>query len=250
MSRGFEDAGEKANKVLAEAVAKRLEPMYCTKCGSRLQVRNVQHKDFDKDTGYPKYVITLGCPHAIVYKTDISKEMRFAWKNPFNRHTVHTISKVIELNSGIADVYCKQCDVYIETDDYNGAIADYSKAIESNPGDVKAYYNRGIAYYKKGDAAKAVSDLEKCIALSTDRELIEAAQQLMYEIKRPFGEVETMKRRGMSAQGWVWLVCTIVAVSYFIWFYIDTEATLFLWLAIAILPVGLLMVWLARKSGS
>jgi len=114
MSRGFEDARETASETLAEAVAKKLKPVYCTKCGSRLQIRSVQHKGFDKDTGYPKYDVILACPHATLYETDISREAQFTWKKPFGRHTVHKVSKVIELSSGITDAYHKRGDAYDE----------------------------------------------------------------------------------------------------------------------------------------
>jgi tetratricopeptide (TPR) repeat protein len=211
MSRGFEDARETANEMLAEAVAKQLRPMYCARCGSRLQVRNVQHRGFDKDTGYPKYDVTLGCPHATLYETDISREVRFAWKNPFDRHSVHKVSKVIELNSDIADAHCKRGDAYHDMGKYNKAIveynvaiklnpnhasahynrafaygqiaeyekaiADYDRVIELDPSDALAYYNRGVAYLNKIEIREGVSDLEKCVELSTDPQLTKAAQR-------------------------------------------------------------------------
>lgn len=108
MSRGFEGAGETANEMLAEAVAKQLRPVYCIRCGSRLQVRKLQQNGFDKDTGYPKYDVILGCPHVTLYETRISRQACFTWKDPLDRHTVHKVSKVMELNSDIADAYYNQ----------------------------------------------------------------------------------------------------------------------------------------------
>jgi tetratricopeptide (TPR) repeat protein len=61
--------------------------------------------------------------------------------------------------------------------------ADYSKAILLNPNDADAYYNRGCAYSEKGEVDKAVSDLKRCIELSTDRELTKAAQQELRKMK-------------------------------------------------------------------
>ena len=98
----------------AEAVAKQLEPVYCVRCGSRLELRTLKHNGFDKNTGYPKYDITLGCPHLDLYATDVLGEVSFTWKSPFDRHTVHRVSKVIELNSGSADARYKRGDAYDE----------------------------------------------------------------------------------------------------------------------------------------
>jgi len=47
---------------------------------------------------------------------------------------------------------------------------------------------------------------------------------------------------------WFWLAITIVPVSYFIWFYSKSKVTLFLWLIIPIVAVGLLFTWFSRKS--
>lgn len=110
MSRDFEGARETANEMLAEAVAKQLRPVYCARCGSRLQVRKLQQNGFDKDTGYPKCDVILGCPHAILYETSILGKPWFTWKKPFDRHTVHKVTKVIELNSDIADAHCRRGD--------------------------------------------------------------------------------------------------------------------------------------------
>jgi NMD protein affecting ribosome stability and mRNA decay len=92
-----------SEKRLAEAVEKQLKPMYCARCGSLLQVRRLQQNGFDEGTGYPKYDVILACPYVTVYETNVSKEARFTWKKPFDRHTVHKVSKTIELNSDIAD---------------------------------------------------------------------------------------------------------------------------------------------------
>jgi hypothetical protein len=97
--------------------------------------------------------------------------------------TAADYDKAIKLNPDNADAYCERGDFYYELDEYDKAISDYNKAIELAPNDAYAYYSRGIAYRKKGEASKEVSDLEKCIGLSTDRELTEAAQQALSEIK-------------------------------------------------------------------
>lgn len=98
-----QDAQGVNEKRLAEAVAKQLKPMYCTRCGSPLQVRRLQQNGFNEDTGYPQYDVILACPYVTVYETNVSNEVRFTWKKPFDRHTVHKVSKIIALNSDIAD---------------------------------------------------------------------------------------------------------------------------------------------------
>jgi len=92
-------------------------------------------------------------------------------------------NKAIELDPNHALAYFNRAYAYGEIGEYSKAITDYSKAIELNPSDAQAYYNRGLDYHNKGEASKAVSDLEKCINLSTDAELIETAQQALYEMK-------------------------------------------------------------------
>ena len=178
--------------MLAEAVAKQLKPVYCTRCGSRLQVRKLRQNGFDKDTGYPKYDITLACPYVTLYETDIWGETRFTWKDPLDKHTVHKISKVIELDSDIvgtsymwsdygktiadfdklikldpnnADAYRERGDFYCEMDKYGEAIADYTRAIELEPRYALAYFNRAYAYGEIGEYDKAIADYSKTIEL-------------------------------------------------------------------------------------
>jgi len=201
---------EAANQMLAAGLAKQLKPVYCSRCGSRLQVRSVKLRGFDKDTGYPKYDVILGCQHATLYETSVLGKSWFTWKKPFGRHTVHKVTRVIEFNSEIADAHCKRGDAYHDVGKYNEAIVeyniaiklnanhgsayykrgfaygqiaeyekaivDYDKAIELDPSDAFAYYNRGIAYLNRIEILKGVSDLEKCVELSTDPQLTEAAR--------------------------------------------------------------------------
>ncbi|MDH4300140.1 MAG: zinc-ribbon domain-containing protein [Dehalococcoidia bacterium] len=100
-----QDAQGGGKKRLAETVAKQLRQVYCARCGSLLQVRKLQQNGFDEDTGYPKYDVILACPHATVFETDVSREVRFTWKNPLDRHSVRRVSMVVELNSEIADTH-------------------------------------------------------------------------------------------------------------------------------------------------
>ena len=52
-----------------------------------------------------------------------------------------------------------------ESEDYNGAIADYTKAIEKKPKFDNAYFNRGVAKDALGDYYGAISDYTKSIEL-------------------------------------------------------------------------------------
>jgi len=52
-----------------------------------------------------------------------------------------------------------------------------------DPDNADAYCNRGLDYQEKGELARALSDLEKCISLSTDPELTKDAQQALFEVK-------------------------------------------------------------------
>ena len=55
---------------------------------------------------------------------------------------------------------------------------------ELDPNDAYTYYSRGLAYHEKGEVPKAVSDLEKCIGLSIEPELMADAQRALNEMKR------------------------------------------------------------------
>lgn len=100
-----QDAQGGSEKRLAEVVAKQFRPAYCARCGSLLQVRRLQQNGFDEDTGYPKYDVILACPYAILYETSVLGKPWFTWKKPFDRHTVHKVSKIIESNSDISGAY-------------------------------------------------------------------------------------------------------------------------------------------------
>lgn len=62
------------------------------------------------------------------------------------------------------------------------AIGDYNKVIGLNANDSLACYDRGVAAVKRGEVSKAVSDLERCIELSTDPKLIRDAKQVLFEM--------------------------------------------------------------------
>lgn len=55
--------------------------------------------------------------------------------------------------------------VRFQTDDYDGAIADYDQAIKLDPQFAAAYYNRGLAHEDKGSRNLAIADLKRAIGL-------------------------------------------------------------------------------------
>ena len=167
----------------AEAVAQHIEPMYCARCGSRLHVLKMQRKGFDKNTGHPRYDVMRRCPHAVLYETSIMGRPLLTWQSPFDRHTIHKVSRVIELNWDFADVHFRRASAYCETGEHDKATVEYTKAIQLNPSDAKTYYHRGLAYYNNGDVPRALDDLRKSIKLSTDAELTKDAQQALHRIK-------------------------------------------------------------------
>lgn len=88
---------ETPSQALLEAVAKQLKPRYCEKCGSQLEIRKVEPRGFDKDTGYPKYDAVLACPYATIYETAVLPRAKITWKGQFGGHTVDKASVVVHL---------------------------------------------------------------------------------------------------------------------------------------------------------
>ncbi|MCD6567939.1 MAG: hypothetical protein J7K94_04295 [Dehalococcoidia bacterium] len=81
--------------LLFEQVARQLKPRYCEKCGAQLEVRKVEEKGFDKDTGYPKYDAIIACPQATLYETSVLSKPLVTYKGPLNKHTTDRISLII-----------------------------------------------------------------------------------------------------------------------------------------------------------
>ena len=89
-------------------------------------------------------------------------------------------TKAIKLEPQLTMAYNNRGLAYHKKGELDKAIADFSKAIELDPNYAEAYFNRAYAYHRKGgEVAKAASDLEKCIEMSTDPRLLDAAKQLL-----------------------------------------------------------------------
>jgi tetratricopeptide (TPR) repeat protein len=81
-----------------------------------------------------------------------------------------------------ADAYNTQGNRYLELRQVKRAIADFDEAIRLDPKYAVAYGNRAIAYKLQGNKAKAISDFEKFITLTSDPRLIQIAKQQIKEL--------------------------------------------------------------------
>jgi len=68
-------------------------------------------------------------------------------------------------SSGDASYYYKQGHSFSQSNDHDGAIANYTEALRLDPNLVYALIARGAAYYSKGDYQSAVADYSKTIEL-------------------------------------------------------------------------------------
>jgi len=92
-------------------------------------------------------------------------------------------SKAIELNPVYTAAYGKRGYAYAKKGEFDKAIDDLDLAIELEPKFAQAYGYRGYTYAQEGQVAEAVSDLEKCIELSDDPVVVQAAEQLLDELR-------------------------------------------------------------------
>ena len=113
---------------VAEAVAQQIEPVYCVKCGSKLQILTVKRTGFDKKTGYPRYEVRLRCPTVVLYETRITRRLSFTWRERFPGHTTHKVSKVIEMAPNDGDTQHKRGDAPSRTVESMNYCPDCGKA--------------------------------------------------------------------------------------------------------------------------
>lgn len=88
-------AKETPSQALLDSVGKQLKPRYCEKCGCRLEVRTLEKRGFDKETGSPKCDAVVACPYATVYQTDTLTGGKITWKGQFGGHTVDKVSVIV-----------------------------------------------------------------------------------------------------------------------------------------------------------
>ena len=76
--------------------------------------------------------------------------------------------KGIRLAPGRLFGYLLRTTIYIETEQYDLAIADCNKIIRLNPGFARAYLFRGLAYLEKNQHDRAAADFEEAYRLKPD----------------------------------------------------------------------------------
>ena len=96
---------------------------------------------------------------------------------------IQEFTKAIELDPEYALAYNNRGVAYDEKGEYDKAIADCNKAIELNPELDEPYFGRGLGYMELGQKEKAISDFEKSIELSENPALIQAAQEILDELR-------------------------------------------------------------------
>jgi tetratricopeptide (TPR) repeat protein len=74
-------------------------------------------------------------------------------------------SKIIEINPNIVMGYCSRGCLYLQTEDWDRAIADLDQALSLAPNYGFAYFNRAHAYLGKKKSNKAWEDIQKAIEL-------------------------------------------------------------------------------------
>ena len=81
-----------------------------------------------------------------------------------------------------ADAYNTQGNRYLEQSQLGRAIEEFDEAVRLDPKYAVAYGNRAIAYKLQGNKAKAISDFEKFITLTSDPRLVQIAKQQVEEL--------------------------------------------------------------------
>lgn len=72
------------------------------------------------------------------------------------------------ITPGHASYYANRGDNYLNSRNYDLAIAEYARAIELDPNSRALYYSRGLAYHQKGDFENAVDDFSFVLTLPSN----------------------------------------------------------------------------------
>jgi tetratricopeptide (TPR) repeat protein len=81
-----------------------------------------------------------------------------------------------------AAAYISRGVTFARNGDYNSASPDLDKAIQVKPDYADAYYWRAMVLKEQGKKTAAIVDLKKCIELTDDPNLHQAAQQALSEL--------------------------------------------------------------------
>jgi tetratricopeptide (TPR) repeat protein len=82
---------------------------------------------------------------------------------------IHPTIQILDKNGIIAGIYYNKTIAYIQSGQYDKAVAGYTKAIELNPKLAEAFCNRAHAYIRTGQEVKAIIDCNKSIELNPKR---------------------------------------------------------------------------------
>jgi tetratricopeptide (TPR) repeat protein len=81
-----------------------------------------------------------------------------------------------------ADSYNTRGNRYLELRQLGQAIAEFDEATRLDPKYAVAYGNRALAYKLQGNKARAITDFEKFITLTSDPRLVRIAKQQIKEL--------------------------------------------------------------------
>lgn len=78
---------------------------------------------------------------------------------------VQTLSKVLEMRPGNAEILFQVAQSYFKSQKFQQAADTYTKIFEADPSNSRALYMSGVAYQKKGDKQKGIALCEQAIRL-------------------------------------------------------------------------------------
>jgi tetratricopeptide (TPR) repeat protein len=78
-------------------------------------------------------------------------------------------NKAIEFNPKLSEAFRKRADAYSSKKAYDQAIADYTEAIQLDSKNAGAYNGRGVIYYNKKNYEQATTNYDRAISLAPSR---------------------------------------------------------------------------------
>ena len=104
----------------------------------------------------------------------------YCWIEEYEK-AIEEYTSAIGLKESYHEAYNGRGSAYTSINEYKKALDDYTKAISIQPTCAEYYYNRGCAYKSLGNEQEAFMNLQKCIDLSQDPDLIQKAHQVLWE---------------------------------------------------------------------
>jgi tetratricopeptide (TPR) repeat protein len=75
--------------------------------------------------------------------------------------------------------------MYLYSNNFDQAVAEYQTVIAKDPGFFQAYFNLGVAYNEKGEKGKSLEALNKAKSLTTDQTVRDRIDQFLAQISAP-----------------------------------------------------------------